>query len=50
MKCLGSVSVRSMHSLRSVWETLMKKNVFLTCGKCDRCVSSIFYRAFGESS
>ena len=30
MKCLGSVSVRSIHFLRSlwtVWETLMKKNI-----------------------
>jgi len=29
---------------------LMKKKIFKTCGKCDRCVSSILYDAFGESS
>ena len=53
MKCLGSVPVRFMHSLRNVEERMLMKNVnekkkFITYGKCDRYVLSILYGAFGS--
>ena len=51
-KYLGSVSVRFMHSLRNVEERMrnVNKKKFKTCEKCDRCVLSTFYGAFGKSS